>query len=658
VAWFLGIDLGTTFTAAAAVVGADGRPRVVSLGDHGTAIPSVLLLREDGQFLVGDAAVRRALDEPSRVARESKRRVGDPVPFMLGGTPYAAELLQARLLRWVVDRMATELGARPDRIAVTYPASWGAYKLDLLRSAVRQVDLVVDLYVPEPVAAATSYAAERPVAVGGLLAVYDLGGGTFDCCVVRRDPQGFEVVGTPEGIERLGGIDFDEAVLDHVRRNVGTALDDLDADDPAAVAALAHLRRECREAKEVLSADADAAIGVLLPGVTRTVRITRGELEAMIRPALAETVVALRRAVRTAAVSADDLDAVLLVGGSSRIPLVSQLVAAELGRPVVVDAHPKDAVALGAVIALAGSSGAAAWTVAPAAEPEVAPFPVSTPEPAPEPTPEPEPEIAPEIAPDASPGPPPAATHEPEGAAVPEVALATSSDEGGGRRWARLLLPVGAVVVLVAAVLGIALAGGDGGDGSDGSEGPDFERDSDGPTFAIEGETITGFEELGGGIERDLTMSAGSMLIVRGQSTADLVISVLVDEGTAEQMLDSKDALAEVSDVIITDLDEPFLTSDTVDRDGVSSDIAGDLPTTVIADEDETTSGEEEVLGIPFLNQTEITVLLTNYEGEEGTIDARIDVVPIDTTGDPEDFVTAVQESTRIQVLWPELSFE
>jgi actin-like ATPase involved in cell morphogenesis len=357
--YHLGIDLGTTFTAAA-VARPDGQVQMAGLGDHGTAVPSVLHLRADGQLLVGEPALRRATEEPDRVARESKRRVGDTTPLVLGGTPVSAELLQGRLARWVVDRVGEREGAWPTSITVTHPASWGAYKLDLLRGALRQVDLGDARLLPEPVAAATAYAAERDLGPGTRIAVYDLGGGTFDACVLQRADNGrhFEVVGSPEGIDRLGGIDFDEAIFSHVRASLGDALEGLDADDPASRAALIHLRRECVAAKHALSADSDASIAVLLPTVRTGVRLTRSEFEDMIRPALAETVVALRRSIRSAGVEAADLASVLLVGGSSRIPLVSQLVATELGRPVVVDAHPKDAIALGA--AITGRDGATA----------------------------------------------------------------------------------------------------------------------------------------------------------------------------------------------------------------------------------------------------------------------------------------------------------
>ncbi|HEY3143682.1 MAG TPA: Hsp70 family protein [Acidimicrobiales bacterium] len=356
-AYYLGIDLGTTYTAAA--IERDGLVEALTLGNRTASVPSVVFLRDDGEILVGEAATRRAMSEPGRVGREFKRRVGDPTPIILGGTPYAAEMLMARLLRWSVDRVREQQGTDPLAIALTHPANWGPYKLDLLTQAVRQVDIDAALMLPEPVAAATFYASQRRLDPQATVAVYDLGGGTFDAAMVRRTSQGFEIMGSPEGIERLGGIDFDEAVYAHVRAAIGDALDQLDPEEPAAVAALARLRQECIDAKEALSSDTDVSIPVLLPNLQTEVRLTRSEFEDMIRPAINETIVALRRSIRSASVSSDVISAVLLVGGSSRIPLVAQMVAAELGRPIAIDAHPKDAISFGAAIAVAQLKGKA-----------------------------------------------------------------------------------------------------------------------------------------------------------------------------------------------------------------------------------------------------------------------------------------------------------
>ncbi|MFC4072051.1 Hsp70 family protein [Actinoplanes subglobosus] len=343
----LGIDLGTTYTAAA--VWRAGHVEIASLGSRAAAVPSVVLLRADETILTGEIASRRGLSEPQRVAREFKRRLGDPTPILLGGVPWSAESLMARMLRAVIDEVSAREGGDPDRICVSHPANWGPYKIDLMYQVIRLagIEQPVQL-VTEPQAAAVFYARQQRLDPGAAVAVYDLGGGTFDAAVLRKTVDGFELIGKPEGIERLGGIDFDAAVFAHVAGALGGALDQLDDEDPAVLSAVARLREECVQAKEALSADTDVTIPVLLPELTTEVRLTRPELEAMVRPVLHGPIEVLRRAIRSAGIEPADLHSVLLVGGSSRIPLVAQMVSSELGRPVAVDAHPKHAVALGA----------------------------------------------------------------------------------------------------------------------------------------------------------------------------------------------------------------------------------------------------------------------------------------------------------------------
>jgi molecular chaperone DnaK len=188
------------------------------------------------------------------------------------------------------------------------------------------------------------------VAEGDRVAVYDLGGGTFDAAVLVPDGAGFRLAGPPEGVEQLGGIDFDEAVFRHVLTSLGPEVAELDDMDPATATALARLRRDCVEAKEVLSFSIDTVVPVGLPGITRSIRLTRGDLDDMLRPAIGETVAATRRVLESAGVDPADLAAIVLVGGSSRIPLVSEMLSAEFGRPLALDNHPKHDVALGAAI--------------------------------------------------------------------------------------------------------------------------------------------------------------------------------------------------------------------------------------------------------------------------------------------------------------------
>jgi len=346
VTYSLGIDVGTTYTGVA--VATDGRAEIFPLGHDRPAAPTIVVVRESGEILVGEAAERRALGEAGRVAREFKRRIGDPTPLIVGGTPYGVDALFGHVLRWVYQQVIDRRGGPPTAVTLTHPASWSGFKTEVLRQAARLGGLPAVELLSEPEAAALHNAAEGRVDPGSTVAVYDFGGGTLDIALVRATDAGFEIVGEPEGIERLGGLDFDQAVFAHVDRSLDGMIQSLDTADHSVRSGLVQLRTDCRQAKEALSSDTDTLIPVLVPGLETEVRLTRIEFEAMIRPRIIETIEALRRCVASAALEPKDLDSILLVGGSSRIPLVSQLLVQELGRPVDLDAHPKFTIALGA----------------------------------------------------------------------------------------------------------------------------------------------------------------------------------------------------------------------------------------------------------------------------------------------------------------------
>jgi molecular chaperone DnaK len=370
VTYSLGIDLGTTFTSAA--VYEHGRTSTIDLADRASTIPSVVFLADDGSYLVGDAATRRTLMDPARAATQFKRRFGDTTPILLGGAPISADQLSTQLLRWVVEQVTQRQGGTPEHVAITHPAGWGGYKLELLDQTIRAAGLEGATTLTEPEAAVLHYAGLERIPNGAIVAVFDLGGGTFDAAVIRKTDSGTEFLGRPDGIERLGGIDFDAAIFAFVAGQVDGAVDALDVNDSTNRAALERLRAECVDAKEALSTDDVADIPVLLPNVQTTVRITRADFETAIRPALVQAIEALQRAIASAGVDVGDLDAVLLAGGSSRIPLVARMLTEELGRPVALDAHPKHVVALGAALA-AGTAATVADAPGPASGPRTTP---------------------------------------------------------------------------------------------------------------------------------------------------------------------------------------------------------------------------------------------------------------------------------------------
>ncbi|MFT7600977.1 MAG: molecular chaperone DnaK [Acidimicrobiales bacterium] len=372
--YILGLDLGTTTTTAALNDGTASTVFTHTAGE--TAIPSVVALDDTGSFLVGDAAVRHGVLDPTAVAREFKRRFGDPTPILLRGTPVAANELMLHLATMVVDEVSGQVGERPDRLVVCHPANWGQFKVSLLDDTLTNSALPPHDLVSEPQAAAIHYAGLERVAVGSIVAVYDLGGGTFDAAVLRKTPGGWEMLGSPGGVERLGGIDFDAALFHQVLATAAIDLDGFDDAHAATQLAVARLREACSDAKRVLSSETATTVAVSLPGIEETVRVTRAEFEAAIDPLIARSLEALDITLAKANVTADQLDRVLLVGGSSRIPLIAQRLASHTGRPLTTDSHPKHAIALGAAAMLTANvepTPVAPETLKPASEPELEP---------------------------------------------------------------------------------------------------------------------------------------------------------------------------------------------------------------------------------------------------------------------------------------------
>jgi actin-like ATPase involved in cell morphogenesis len=461
VPYHLGVDLGTTYCAAAVLRDGQAAPEVVTLGASNPVMPSVVLLRADGTVLHGEAAERRAVDEPTRVGREFKRRLGDATPLVLGGTPYGAEALMARLLRAIVALVTDREGAPPATVTLTHPANYGPYKLEQMRHVATGagLDPGITRLLAEPEAAALSYAARDRVLPDEVVAVYDFGGGTFDAALVRREGDGFVLIGRPDGLDRFGGIDIDAAIMAFVDDAAGGRITDLDADDPEVQVGVARLRDECRAAKEALSSDADTSIPVSLPGIQLRVRLTRPELEAMLRPRLVETIEALERTVASARLAMVDVSRILLVGGSSRIPLVSELLRERTHRPLAVDAHPKFAIAVGAALHARATAASAAVVPPPPRPVSLAgPNPPPPPPASAAPAPVPPPPVAPTM---------PAAVSLPGPLSVPPPVLepfvpAPAAPAGGGRgRWIAAGVAA-AVLAIVVAVL--VTRGGDEGD--------------------------------------------------------------------------------------------------------------------------------------------------------------------------------------------------
>jgi YVTN family beta-propeller protein len=275
-------------------------------------------------------------------------QLGNPTPMVLGGEPYTVTVLLGILLHDVVQEVTEAQGEPPDHIVLTHPASWGPFRRLLFEDAARQAGLHKPSIVTEPEAAATHYSASQQWKDGDTLAVYDLGGDTFNATVLLKQSGGIHILGEPERIERLGGSAFDRAILSYVDGTIDGALSKLDMTRSQNIAALAGVRQRCVRAKEALSEETETTFPILLPSRRFEVRLARSDFEDMVRGTIELTINALSRTLQSAQVEPADLSAVLLVGGSSRIPLIAQIMSAKLGCSTIMDPHPQHVVALGA----------------------------------------------------------------------------------------------------------------------------------------------------------------------------------------------------------------------------------------------------------------------------------------------------------------------
>jgi molecular chaperone DnaK len=346
----LGIDFGTSNTVAM-IRSADARMRPL-LFDGSPLLPSAVYFSTDGKVLVGRDAERNARVDPARFEPNPKRRIDDGEVF-LGGQGLPVPRIFGYVLSQVNAEARRQLGGAPDEVRLTHPARWGERRRSLLVEAARLAGLGTPRLIAEPVGAASYFTAVlgSAVPVGRSLAIYDLGGGTFDATVVRRTQTGFEVL-AEEGIADVGGLDFDHAIVEHLGKTYAesnpTEWSSLVMPaDPSDRRLRRMLYEDVRGAKEMLSRTASADIH--LPALEVDAHVTREEFEGLIRPYLERTVACLKRAIEQARLTPQDLVGIFLVGGSSRIPLAAHLLHTELGVAPTTLEQPETVVVEGAL---------------------------------------------------------------------------------------------------------------------------------------------------------------------------------------------------------------------------------------------------------------------------------------------------------------------
>lgn len=349
----VGIDLGTTWSAVAEVQ--RGRPAVLVLSGGERALPSVVRAKADGTTVVGTAALRAQALDPDGTIGFFKPEMGTrEAAFLLNGR----EWTPARLSAAVLAELLRAAGLRTDevRATITVPAYFDDHARVATMDAARLCGLEVDDLIHEPSAAALA------CGIGGrreeTVVVYDLGGGTFDVSVVRLDPRQATVLATG-GDHELGGREFDQVlvalVAERFRERHG-----VDPQDDAT--ALALLTAQAESAKRALSERRDAEVPVVVGALADTVSVSRDDFEDHARPLLLTTADVLERVVADSGVATHALDAVLLVGGSSRMPMCERLVRERLPVDVRAGFNPSEVVVLGAALHAAGHETSSALT--------------------------------------------------------------------------------------------------------------------------------------------------------------------------------------------------------------------------------------------------------------------------------------------------------
>ena len=351
----IGIDLGTTYSATATLQ--DGVPQIVPHGDE-RIMPSVVGLTPQDALLVGTPARNQYVLYPARTIRSIKRQMGQDVRVTLGDREYSPQEISALILRELKQSAEQQLGQPVERAVITVPAYFSDAARQATREAGELAGFTVERIINEPTAAALAYGLDRSDEQH-LVAVYDLGGGTFDVSVVEMD-SGVVEVRASHGNTQLGGDDFDERLVELLAQRF---MDEHDLDPRNDQRALARLTRAAEQAKIALSSQPVAQVReeyLLTSGAIPLhldIEITREDFEGLIEGLIEGTLRSFDAALADAGIAFDQLDNILLVGGSTRIPLVQRMLYEHTGIAPVMAINPDEAVALGAAVQAAIIAG-------------------------------------------------------------------------------------------------------------------------------------------------------------------------------------------------------------------------------------------------------------------------------------------------------------
>ena len=344
----IGIDLGTTNSCVAVLEGGD--PKVIANAEGNRTTPSVVAFKGDEE-LVGEVAKRQAVTNVKNTISSIKRKMGTNEKVEAGGKKWTPEEISAKILGKLKKDAESYLGEKVTKAVITVPAYFNDAERQATKNAGKIAGLEVERIINEPTAAALAYGLDKQDKLQTIL-VYDLGGGTFDVSILELGDGVFEVKAT-SGNNRLGGDDFDARVTDYL---VSEFKKDHGIDLSKDTMAMQRIKDAAEKAKKDLSSMTTTQIS--LPFIAQNdegpvhmdMTLTKAKFEDLCRDLFDSTLEPVRKALKDAKMSAKDINKVILVGGSSRIPYIQELVKKELGQEPNKSVNPDEVVAMGAAI--------------------------------------------------------------------------------------------------------------------------------------------------------------------------------------------------------------------------------------------------------------------------------------------------------------------
>ncbi len=348
----VGIDLGTTFSSISRM-GENGEPDPIINADGKTITPSIVILSDEGQVVVGPSFERMSVEDPQRIVEAIKRQMGNKDFFVVyQNKKLTPEFLSALIIKKLRQDAEERIGPIANAV-ITVPYYFNDIRRKATQDAGRIAGLNVVDIINEPTAATLAYAwmkGELGVQKAGFtsktIMVYDLGGGTFDVTVVRYTPTNFKVLAT-DGDVMLGGLDWTRRVVDNICEQYLQKHGSDPREDPET---LLQFTQECEDAKRQLSDKAQVPVSLYYQGKTLTVALTRGDLERLTGDLMQRTRDTTELVMQQAGVKPGELDEIVLVGGSTYMPAVEEMLREVGGREPSRDVSPEEAVAQGAAI--------------------------------------------------------------------------------------------------------------------------------------------------------------------------------------------------------------------------------------------------------------------------------------------------------------------